>query len=122
MKVKVLKDSIRFKGKIYYPGETIVGLPDEEIIRLKGMKVIEVLEIDTTEPEYKIQKLTEEVAKLKGENQSLTQEKTTLIEQNKTLTQDKANLTKQNQTLTQENERLKQELEAAKPKKAAKKE
>lgn len=115
MNVKVLKDSIRFKGKIYYPGETIVGLPEEEIIRLKGMKVIEVLEVDTTEPEYKIQKLTEEVEKLKGE-------KNTLTEQNKTLTQEKNNLTKQNQTLTQENERLKKELEAARPKKVAKKE
>lgn len=125
MKVKVLKNSIRFQDKIYMPGETIDGLPDEEIIRLKEMGVIEVLSVDTTDPEYKIQKLQEEISALKNEkdnltkqNETLTQEKNTLVQQNETLSQEKNSLTEQNKTLTQENttlksenEKLKQELE-----------
>ena len=57
MKVKVLKDSIRFENKIYIPGAIISGLSSEEIMRLKNMGVIEVLPVDTTDPQYKIQKL-----------------------------------------------------------------
>lgn len=90
MKVKVLKDSIRFENKIYIPGETITGLSEEEIVRLKNMSVIEVLPVDMTDPQYKIQKLEEKISTLETE---------------------KDNLTKQNETLKSENEELKQELE-----------
>ncbi len=93
MKVKVLKDSIRFENKIYIPGAIISGLSSEEIMRLKNMGVIEVLPVDTTDPQYKIQKLEEKISTLETE---------------------KDNLTKQNEELKQELENLKQTKTRAK--------
>ena len=93
MKVKVLKDSIRFENEIYIPGEIISGLSSEEIMRLKHMGVIEVLPVDTTDPQYKIQKLEEKISTLETE---------------------KDNLTKQNEELKQELEKLKQTKTRAK--------
>lgn len=118
MKVKVLKNSIRFQDKIYMPGETIDGLPDEEIIRLKEMGVIEVLSVDTTDPEYKIQKLQEEISALKNEKDNLTKQNETLSQEKNSLTEQNKTLTQENTTLKSENENLKQELENLKQTKA----
>lgn len=64
-KVKVLKESIRFKNKNYRVGEVIFGLPEEDISILKKAGIIEVLSIENTEVTPDIQNLIAENQKLK---------------------------------------------------------
>lgn len=44
MKVKVLKDSIRFEKNTYFPKQTIENFPEDEALRLKELGNIEILE------------------------------------------------------------------------------
>lgn len=107
MEVKILKDSVRFKDKIYIPGNKITGFPDEEAIRLKEMGIVEILSADTENSEKDIQKLQETISDLMAEKEELVKGNETFLAENTALKEENVNLKAENEKLQQEIDTLK---------------
>lgn len=56
MKVKVLKDSIRFEKYTYFPKQIIENFPEDEALRLKELGNVEILEEREKNPKDKSSK------------------------------------------------------------------